>query len=107
MPRFELNKNNLEPLVELDRQLEDMRYGWSTFTIRVHEGDITDVVGHQFRDVKYKNENGKAVGDLVEILKEASDKKKSGSLSFTVVFDSGQIKKINLQHGVRKSYGNK
>ncbi len=95
---------NRDPLKDIASIAENLKYGWTTFTVRVHGGKITDVVGHSFKNKRYKQQNKLALVEIGGYLAEHMKNEDSGSYSFTVVLDKGNIKKLTLQEGVRTSY---
>lgn len=98
-------QTNMIPAVELFGALGKLGWGTTTVTIRVHDSKVVDIVGHNFKNSRFKEgENAKALASLIEEIKAIHDQKKSGTFSFTLTFEKGDIKTVCRQDSLRRSY---
>jgi hypothetical protein len=101
----ELSDKNLEALVHLGKFFQKMDFGWTNCSFRVHDGKVTEIINQEFQERKFKqDQNVEAVSWVGNQIKEKHEKEWSGSVTFTFVFNEGNIKKITAQEGKRCSF---
>lgn len=101
----DVSEHNLAPLAELEQALEQQGYGTVSLSLQVHKGKIVSLMGHQFQHVRFREgENAKAVAQVIGEIKATSQDKRSGTFTFSITFDEGTIKEIDIQRNLTRRY---
>lgn len=101
----DLSEHNIAPLAELEHALEQQGYGTVSLSLQVHTGKIVSLMGHQFQHVRYREgENAKAVALVIGEIKQAAQDKRSGTFTFSITFNEGAIKSVDIQRNITKRY---
>jgi hypothetical protein len=96
---------NQIPMLELEKALEQLGFGTTTLSIRVHDKKVTDIVGHVFENRRFRvGENAEATSLVLTEIQNTFKAKKSGSYTFTLIFEKGDIRNVNFQRALRRSY---
>lgn len=91
------------PIDDINEKLDNVPFGEIQLTIKKHHNRVSTVDFHQYESEKFPS-NQEAVSHLLQLLKEMQDATQSGSLTFTVVFDKGDITRIVRQGYQRSNY---
>ena len=88
---------------DIDTTAKDIRFGKLHIEANVHEGQVVSAnITQETRQKKYSaDDNAEAGKDMINILKNAQDNNRSGSLTFTAVVNSGKITRL-IQNEVRQ-----
>lgn len=101
----DLSDHNLRPFAELERALEAQGYGTVSLTMQVHKGKIASFMAHQFQHTRYRgDENAKAVASLIAEIKQATTDKRSGTFTFSIEFNEGAIREVDIQRNLTRRY---
>lgn len=102
---MDINSKDLPLFIDIGRLVQNNPYGEVQFAIGVYQGKPANMVTTSFTKAKYPPEsNARAVADLVTNLKEMVKKHQSGCITFSVTFNTGNIREITLQHTTKKDY---
>jgi len=101
----DLSDHNIAPFAELEQALERQGYGTVSLSMQVHKGKIVSLMGHQFQHVRYREgENAKAVAQVIGEIKQTSQDKRSGTFTFSITFNEGDIKEVDIQRNLTRRY---
>ena len=101
----ELPATALPMFLDIYREISATQFGEVNLTITAHRGVPVAIVTNSFRHEKFvPGENSQAVERAVAIIKKMTDTKETGTLSFTLVFNEGQIKELTHQYYDKKNY---
>lgn len=102
---LDLSKKNIPLYLDILRLVKNNAYGEVQFALGVYQGEVANMVTTSFTKRKYGvDNNAQAVADLVTDLKEMVKKHQSGCITFSVTFNTGNIREITLQHTAKKDY---
>ncbi len=95
---MDILSKNTQFFTELEAVLQKFGHGSIDFTIIAHQGKVVGVEGHQFQKLKFgKKGNVAATAKILELIKEAYEKKKDGTLNFSVKMKKGNIEEVVFQ----------
>lgn len=86
--------------------IEDVEFGNVVITTKRHSGNTHQIIIHSYQNTKFDN-NAELVAHILQILKNAVDRKYSGSLTFTVVCKDGKTTRLITQDNEQVDYFNK
>lgn len=90
---------------ELEQSIQKMNYGLASFTIKVHAGQVSTVLGQNFKQRQFKKgETTQAVAHVLTQIKKLCDGKKTGTLSMTLCFKDGELIKTEIQENLTRKY---
>lgn len=85
---------------QLESYLSTIPHGEASFTVKRHRGQTTLIDIHAFESVKYDS-NEAAAAQLLQLIKEYSEAKFTGNMTFTIAFREGEINRI-IRQGFRR-----
>jgi len=101
----DLPASALPMFTDIWREVQATQFGEVSLTITTHRGIPVAIVTNSFRHEKFSpGDNSKAIERVIAIAKNMVDKKETGTLSFTLVFNEGQIKEVTNQFYDKKDY---
>jgi hypothetical protein len=90
---------------ELEQAIKKIGFGVTSLTLQVHDGSVVNVLGQNFKQVRYpEGQNSLAIGYLLAEVKKLCDNHKSGSLSFSLDLEKGNIRKLEIQENISRKY---
>lgn len=108
METKELVLNELPELpvfVDILKEIKSTPYGEVELTITTHAGNPVGLVVSSFRHEKFApGENSKAIERTISVAKHMADTRETGALTFTLVFNEGEIKEVTHQFYDKKKY---
>jgi hypothetical protein len=90
-------------LDDISSLIESVDYGDVQVTVKRHTKNTHQVIIHAFESHKPKD-NAQAAAIIMQVIKEATDKNFSGSLSFTVVLNKGKVSRLIKQDNMQIDY---
>lgn len=98
-------QRNIEALSDIARIIEDTPYGDITLSFKTHSNRVTSLYTNEFSEKNYKeNETHIAIADMVKEIKGVHENKESKTLSLTIVFQDGTIRKVINQYQKKEKY---
>lgn len=88
---------------DINELIEAVDYGDVQVTVKRHTKNTHQVIIHSFESHKPKD-NAQAAAIIMQVIKEATEKKFSGSLSFTVVLNKGKVSRLIKQDNAQIDY---
>lgn len=99
------NLPKTEVLMDIAKEVKETQYGDVNLTITTFKGSPVGLTVSSYRHEKFSNDgNTESLKRVLGIFKEMVDSKKTGSLTFTVVFKEGQAKELINQLYDKKTY---
>ena len=91
--------------MDIAKEVKETQYGDVNLTITTFKGSPVGLTVSSYRHEKFSNDgNNESLKRVLGIFKEMVDSKKTGSLTFTVVFKEGQAKELINQLYDKKTY---
>lgn len=102
---IDLPQTSLPIFLDINKEIQSTQFGDVNLTITTHRGVPVGMVVSSFRHERFaEGENSKAIERTIAIAKKMTDSKETGTLSFTLVFNEGEIKEVTHQFYDKKSY---
>lgn len=86
--------------------VETVPYGDVMLTVKRHSGSSQQLIIHSYESHKYVD-NAETAAAIVKLIREASDRKYTGSLSFTIVVKDGTVTRLIKQENRQVDYSGK
>jgi hypothetical protein len=97
--------STLPMFMDIYREIQATQFGEVNLTITTHRGIPVAIVTNSFRHERFApGDNSKAMERVIAIAKHMTDTKETGTLSFTLVFNDGEIKEVTNQFYDKKNY---
>lgn len=101
----ELPPSSIPIMLDIYREVEANQFGEINLSILTHRGQPVGLVINSFRHERFnEGETTKAIERVVAVIKKMVDTKETGTLSFTMVFNQGEVKELTHQYYDKKSY---
>ena len=101
----DLPESILPVITDIFREVQATQYGDVNLTITTHKGMPVGLVINSFRHERFiPGETSRAFERVLSIAKKMVDTKETGTLSFTLVFNQGEVKEVTHQFYDKKSY---
>ena len=101
-------KRNMYVLSDIARIIEAVPYGDVTLSFKTHSNMVTSLYTNESVAKNYKEkETHIAIADIVDQIKKIHENKESKTLSLTLVFTDGMIRKVVNQYQKKEKYDKK
>ncbi len=101
----ELPKATVPMFLDVYREIQATQFGEINLSITIHRGIPVAIVTNSFRHERFApGDNSKAMEKILAIAKKMVDTKETGTLSFTLVFNAGEVKEVTHQFYDKKNY---
>ena len=91
--------------MDIAKQIKETEYGDVNVIVTTHRGVPVGLVTSSFRHDKFHGgQNTEALETILTTFKNMVDTKQTGSFTFTVVFNEGEVKEIINQYYDKKTY---
>lgn len=88
---------------DINALIESVDFGDVQVTVKRHTKNTHQVIIHSFESHKPRD-NAEAAAIIMQVIKEATEKNFSGSLSFTVVLNKGKVSRLIKQDNAQIDY---
>lgn len=88
---------------DINTLIESVDYGDVQVTVKRHTKNTHQIIIHSFESHKPRD-NAEAAAIIMQVIKEATEKNFSGSLSFTVVLNKGKVSRLIKQDNAQIDY---
>lgn len=89
----------------LAKALSMQSYGTVDMSFEICRGQIVGLEGHQFEKLRFRDGQNTAAGaKVLEYIKTHTDKKKSGTITFSLKLNDGNIKEIMINRNMTERY---
>lgn len=90
-------------LSDILHEIKKKPFGEVQFSVKVHQGQVANMVSTFFRVERYKD-NAEAVAEVLSMIKNMIEREQSGDITFTVSLSKGQVKEVTSQFTSKKNY---
>ncbi len=94
-----------EVLIDIAKEIQETQYGDVNVVVTTHRGIPVGLTTTSFRHEKYApGQNSEALQKILSIFKQMVDTKQTGELTFTAIFNNGEIRELINQLYDKKMY---
>lgn len=100
-----MDEQNNQIFDVLNKAFQMQSYGTVDMSFEICRGQIVGIEGHQFEKMRFRDgQNTTAGAKVLEYIKSHTDNKKSGTLTFSIKLDDGNIKEIMINRNMTEKY---
>lgn len=102
---YELKEQSLPVFVDIEKEIQANPFSEINLSIVTHRGQPVGLVINSFRHERFtEGQTAQAIERTVTVIKKMVESHETGTLSFTMTFNDGQVKELVHQYYDKKSY---